>query len=147
MALVVTALFFGASESTARAAGPEQQDPTDAVGAQADQILGYWQRGEGEAIIEVRRQAGSYHGVIVASEQQPETIGTEILKSLTYDPRDGVWRGSVYRMSNGKEYKIAINIPDSDRFVMTARVLFIRRSVQFSRQTTVNVPEARLAQR
>ena len=33
-------------------------------------ILGYWQRGEGEAIIEVRRQADGYHGVIVDGENR-----------------------------------------------------------------------------
>jgi uncharacterized protein (DUF2147 family) len=139
----------------AQASGPQPRDAASSTSAQADGILGYWQRGEGEAILEVRREADGYHGVIVASEQQPKAIGTEILKSLRYDAEDGVWRGRVYSMSRDKEYKIEIGIPDSGRFVMTARVLFISRSVQFNRQapvTPVETPatppsESRLAQR
>ena len=41
---------------------------------QGDAILGYWQRGEGEAIVEIRRRADHYHGVVVASERRPEII-------------------------------------------------------------------------
>ena len=147
MAMVATAVFFSAFQSVAQASDLASQDQGDAARAPADQIIGYWQRGEGEAVIEVRRHKDGYRGVIVASERQPQTIGTEILKSLRYDAEEGVWRGRVYRISNGKEYKIAIGIPDSGRFVMTARVLFISRSVQFSRQAFVPASETRLAQR
>jgi len=147
MAMVATAVFFSAFQSVAQACDLASQDQGDAAGAPADQIVGYWQRGEGEAIIEVRRHKDGYRGVIVASERQPETLGMEILKSLQYDAEEGVWRGRVYRISNGKEYKIAIGILDSGRFVMTARVLFISRSVQFSRQAAVPPSVARLAQR
>lgn len=147
MAMVAATVFFSAFQSVAQASDLASQDQGDAARAPADQIIGYWQRGEGEAILEVRRHEDGYRGVIVASERQPETIGTEILRSLRYDAKDGVWRGRVYRMSNGKEYKIAIGILDSGRFVMTARVLFISRSVQFSRQAFVPASETRLAQR
>jgi uncharacterized protein (DUF2147 family) len=147
MATVATAVLFGAFQSVAQASDLASQDRGDAAGAPADQIIGYWQRGEGEAILEVRRHKDGYRGVIVASERHPETIGTEVLKSLQYDAEDGVWRGRVHRISNGKEYKIAIGIPDSGRFIMTARVLFISRSVQFSRQAAVPSSETRLAQR
>ena len=147
MAMVATAVFFSAFQSVAQASDLASQDQGDAARAPADQIIGYWQRGEGEAVIEVRRHKDGYRGVIVASERQPQTIGTEILKSLRYDAEEDVWRGRVYRISNGKEYKIAIGIPDSGRFVMTARVLFISRSVQFSRQAFMPASETRLAQR
>jgi uncharacterized protein (DUF2147 family) len=147
MAMVATAVFFSAFQSVAQASDLASQDQGDAARAPADQIIGYWQRGEGEAVIEVRRHKDGYRGVIVASERQPQTIGTEILKSLRYDAEEGVWRGRVHRISNGKEYKIAIGIPDSGRFVMTARVLFISRSAHFSRQAFVPASDTRLAQR
>ena len=148
MAVVATAAFFSAFQPAARASDVALQDRGDAVGAPADEIVGYWQRGAGEAIVEVRRYQDGYRGVIVASERQPEAVGTEIFKSLRYDAEDGVWRGRVYSMSRDKEYKIKIGIPDSGRFVMTARVLFISRSVQFHRQPAVTPSsETRLARR
>ena len=58
-----------------------------ATGAHPDAIVGYWQGGEGEAVVEIRRRADHYHGVIVASERRPETIGTENLQIAEVRPR------------------------------------------------------------
>jgi uncharacterized protein (DUF2147 family) len=142
--LLAIVALLSAFESVAQASGPRSQRLADTA---ADQILGYWQRGEGEAILEVRRLGDGYHGVIVSSERQPEAIGTEILRSLRYDAEEGLWRGRVYSMSRDKEYTIEISVPDSGRFVMTARVLFIRRSVQFNRLGAATPSETRLARR
>jgi uncharacterized protein (DUF2147 family) len=144
VALVATVLFLHALQPRALASGRVPHNPE---AAHADEILGYWQRGQGEAVIEVRRQADGYHGVIVASERQPELIGTEILKSLRYDAQERVWRGRVYATTRDREFKIKIAVPDSGHFVMSARVLFISRSVQFNRHPAVPSSEIRLSQR
>lgn len=105
-----------------------------ATGAYPDAIVGYWQRGEGEAIIEIRRRADHYHGVIVASERHPDTIGTEIFKSLHFDPERRRWHGRVYSMARDREFAIEMTLPDPDHFVISLRILFIRKSVQFKRK-------------
>ena len=105
-----------------------------ATGTHSDAIVGYWQRGEGEAIVEIRRRADHYHGVIVASERRPETIGTEIFKSLRFDSERRCWHGRVYSMARDREFSIEMTLPDPNRFVISLRVLFIRKSVQFNRQ-------------
>ena len=100
---------------------------------QGDAILGYWQRGEGEAIVEIRRRADHYHGVVVASERRPEIIGTEIFKSLRYDTDRHRWRGRVYSIARDRDFDIEMSLPEPDQFVISLRVLFIRKSVRFSR--------------
>lgn len=105
-----------------------------ATAAQGDAILGYWQRGEGEAIVEIRRRADHYHGVVVASERRPEIIGTEIFKSLRYDTDRHRWYGRVYSIARDRDFDIEMSLPEPDHFVISLRVLFIRKSVRFSRR-------------
>jgi uncharacterized protein (DUF2147 family) len=105
-----------------------------ATGAHPDAIVGYWQRGEGEAVVEIRRRGDHYDGVIVASERRPETIGTEIFKSLRFDAERRCWQGRVYSMARDREFSIEMTLPDPNRFVISLRVLFIRKTVQFNRQ-------------
>lgn len=147
IALLATATTLQAFQPTAHASGAGAPDPTGAIRSGADGILGYWQRGEGEAIVEIRRHATGYHGVIVACERQPELVGTELLRSLQYDAARGVWRGRVYAPSRGKEYSAEIGTLESGRFVMTVRAAFIKRSVQFNRQPAGDASLARLAGR
>lgn len=101
--------------------------------AEADQILGYWQRGEGEAVIEVRRNAGGYHGVIVASERRPEIVGIKVFRQLRYDADTRTWRGRAYSIKRDREVRIDIEIPKANRLELTAHVMIFTRRVQFSR--------------
>ena len=80
-ALLAGLLLVGGLHTEAHASGVEAKDA---------QILGYWQRGEGEAIIEVRRDAGVYQGVIVSSERRPETVGIAIFDHPS-NPRHPTW--------------------------------------------------------
>jgi uncharacterized protein (DUF2147 family) len=106
-----------------------------ATAARGDAILGYWQRGEGEAIVEIRRRSDHYHGVVVASERRPEIVGTEIFKSLRYDTDRRRWRGRVYSIARDRDFDIEMSLPDPDQFVIRLRVLFIRKSVRFNRRS------------
>ncbi len=109
---------------------------------EAARILGYWQRGHGEAVIEVRRQADGYHGVIVASERRPEIVGIEIFRQLRYDADTRTWHGRAYSIKRKREVRIDIVVPNADRLDLTAHVLFFTRRVHFSR-----VPDATFARR
>ena len=110
-------------------------------------ILGYWQRGEGEAIIEVRRQADGCHGIIVASERRPETVGIEVFRELRYDEEAGSWHGRAYSIKRKREVPIDIEVPQADRLELTAHILFFKKRVQFKRIPDAQVVGLQLAKR
>jgi hypothetical protein len=101
--------------------------------AKNDRIIGYWQRGEGEAIIEVRRHEGGYHGVIVSSTRRPETVGIEVFRQLQYDAEEGAWHGRAYSIKRKREVRIDIEVPKADQLDLTAHILIFTRRVQFKR--------------
>ena len=110
-------------------------------------ILGYWQRGEGEAIIEVRRQADLYNGVIVSSERRPETVGIEVFRELRYDKEAGAWRGRAYSIKRRREVPIDIEVPHANALELTAHILIFKKRVQFKRIPDAQVSGLELAER
>lgn|GEM_PF-2303211 len=115
--------------------------------AHDDRILGYWQRGEGEAIIEVRRHANGYHGVIVASERRPEIVGIEVFRDLRYDAQERGWHGRAYSIKHQREVRVDIEVPNADHLELTAHILVFRRRVHFTRIPDKVVAGLQLAQR
>jgi hypothetical protein len=115
--------------------------------ANDERILGYWQRGEGEAIIEVRRHAGGYHGVIVASTRRPETVGIEVFRRLQYDAEEGAWHGRAYSIKRKREVRIDIEVPKADQLDLTAHILIFTRRVQFKRIADEDVVGRQVADR
>ena len=110
-------------------------------------ILGYWQRGEGEAIIEVTRQADGYHGIIVTSERRPETVGIEVFRELRYDEEAGSWHGRAYSIKRKREVPIDIEVPQADRLKLTAHILIFKKRVHFKRTPEAQVAGLQLAER
>jgi len=106
----------------------------------ATSILGYWQRGEGEAIIEVRRHSDGYHGVIVSSERRPETVGIVVFRELQYDEDAGAWHGRAYSIKRKREVPIDIEVPQANQLKLTAHILIFKKRVQFKR-----IPDAKVA--
>jgi hypothetical protein len=137
-ALLAGLLLVGGLRTTAHASGVEANDP---------QIVGYWQRGEGEAIIEVRRNAGGYHGVIVSGGQRPETVGIEVFRELRYDAENGTWHGRAYSIRRKREVRIDIEVPKADQLDLTAHILFFTRKVHFKRIPDAEVAGRQLAER
>lgn len=105
-------------------------------------ILGYWQRGEGEAVIEVTRDAEGYHGVIVSSERRPETVGIEVFRQLRYDADEGTWHGRAYSIKRKREVPIDIEVPTADELQLTAHIMIFTRRVDFKR-----IPDEQVAGR
>jgi hypothetical protein len=114
----------------------DTEDPNDA------RILGYWQRGEGEAVIEVRRQGDGYRGVIVSSERRPETVGIEVFRQLRYDAEEGTWHGRAYSIKRKREVPIDIKVPNADELKLTAHIMIFTRRVDFKR-----IPDEQIAGR
>jgi hypothetical protein len=142
VALFASSVILGGLDSAAHASGPRPDDPEPIVVAQADSILGHWQRGEGEAIIQVSKRAGVYRGVIVWSQRRPETVGIEVFRDLRYDAEERTWRGRAYSIKRKREVRIDIEVPTHDDLELTAHILFFTKDVDFKR-----VPSSELAKR
>jgi hypothetical protein len=130
-------LFIGIQ---ARASEPDRGGSRPTVSTHASQILGHWQRGEDEAIIEVSERNGVYRGVIVWSDKRPETVGIEVFRELRYDPSERTWHGRAYSIKRKREVRIDIAIPKPDSLELTAHILFFTKDVGFRR-----IPHAKLA--
>ena len=137
-ALLAGLLLVGGLHTAAHASGVEAKDA---------QILGFWQRGEGEAIIEVRRNAGVYHGVIVSGGQRPETVGIEVFRELRYDAENGTWHGRAYSIKRKREVRIDIEVLKADQFELTAHIMIFTRRVEFKRIPDADVTGRQLADR
>ena len=136
--LLAVVLFMGGLHTTAHAA---EAEATEA------RIIGYWQRGEGEAIIEVRRHEGGYHGVIVSSTRRPETVGIEVFRQLQYDAKAGAWRGRAYSIKRKREVPIDIEVPQADELKLTAHILIFKKRVEFKRIPNEQVAGRQVADR
>ncbi|MGB5413839.1 MAG: hypothetical protein WBM96_00950 [Polyangiales bacterium] len=113
----------------------------------ATRILGYWQRGEGEAIIEVTRHSAGYHGVIVSSERRPETVGIVVFRELQYDEEAGAWHGRAYSIKRKREVPIDIEVPHANELALTAHILIFKKRVKFRRIPNAQVEGLQVAER
>ncbi len=138
--LLASCLLLGGLQSVAHASGPEPEEPGPIVLAQAERILGHWQRGEGEAIIEITERNGIYRGVIVWNVRRPETLGVEVFRGLRFDAEAGQWNGRAYSIKRKREVRIDIEVPQRDHLELTAHIMFFTKDVDFRR-----VPAAELA--
>jgi hypothetical protein len=140
LAACLLAGVVGGVPVDAHASGPEPDEPGPIVLADTSKILGHWQRGEGEAIIEISERDGVFSGVIVWSERRPDTVGIEVFRQLRFSVEDGEWHGRAYSIKRKREVSIDIVVPKFDELELTAHILFFEKDVDFKR-----VPNAALA--
>ena len=138
IASLVGLLVFGCLHTTAYASDTEAKD---------GRILGYWQRGEGEAVIEVKRQADGYHGVVVSSERKPEIVGIEVFRQLRYDAEAGTWHGRAYSIKRKREVPIDIEVPSANELKLIAHILIFTKRVRFQRIPNEKVAGRQVADR
>ena len=137
--LLATCLLSGGLPGDAFAAGPDADEPGPIVLADTSQILGHWQRGEGEAIIEITERNGVFSGVVVWSERRPETVGIEVFRQLRFSTEDGEWHGRAYSIKRKREVPIDIVVPKPNELELTAHILFFEKDVDFKRVPTAVV--------
>lgn len=142
VALIASCLLLGNVPGRAYAGGPDSEEPEPIVLADQSRILGHWQRGEGEAVIEISERDGIYRGVIVWCERRPETLGIEVFRELRYDAQEREWHGRAYSIKRKREVPIDIEVPKPDELELTAHILIFKKGVDFKR-----VPNAEMAAR
>lgn len=143
IAVLWTGLLLGSLPGTSLAADPRPEEPPPIVLAGADDLLGHWQRGEGEAIIEVSQHDGAYRGVIVWSQRRPETVGVAIFRDLRFDAEEGAWHGRAYSIKRKREVAIDIEVRTHDHLELTAHILFFKKRVDFRRVATATLASLR----
>jgi uncharacterized protein (DUF2147 family) len=121
-------------------ADSDAYESTRSVENQTVRILGHWQRGKGEAIIEISDRDGVYSGVIVWSQKRPETVGIEVFRDLRYSSEDQEWHGRAFSIKREREVPVDVRILEKDHLELTAHILFFTKDVDFRR-----VPSSKLA--
>jgi len=146
-------LLVGSLPTQAHAEGVESVESVEGADSAGttelgvERIIGYWQRGEGEAIIEVRRTPTGFSGVIVTSEKRPETVGIEVFRDLKYSAEEAEWHGRAYSIKRKREVKIDIEVPKADTLDLTAHIMIFTRKVHFTRIPDQQVAGLQLADR
>jgi len=133
-------LLLGSVPAPAAASEAESNESGTAVLAHPAQILGHWQRGKGEAIIEISEQDGVYSGVIIWSHKRPETVGIEVFRELRYDVNEREWHGRAYSIKREREVRVDIAVPEKDQLELTAHILIFTKDVEFKR-----IPSSKIA--
>jgi uncharacterized protein (DUF2147 family) len=139
-ALAGALLALGAVAASSGVSAQDSDESAPAALAHSEQILGHWQRGKGEAVIEISEHDGVYSGVIVWSHKRPETVGIEVFRGLRYDPEAREWRGRAFSIKRKREVRVDIALPEHDQLELTAHILIFTKDVEFTR-----IPSARLA--
>ena len=102
----------------------------------ADQIVGTWQTGSGNARVEIYKNANNFQGKIIwlsepidPSTKKPKTdikhpnsklhtrplLGLINLWGFSYNEKEGNWEhGHIYDPKSGKEYKCTITTKDNN---------------------------------
>ena len=137
LVLIAGCLLVGSARVSA--SGPRPEEPEPIVLAGEERILGHWQRGEGEAIIEITERDGIYRGVIVWSERRPETVGVEVFRDLRYDPEAREWHGRAYSIKRKREVRIDVEVREPHQLELTAHILFFTRDVEFERVSRAEI--------
>ncbi len=139
-ALAGALLALGTVTASTGVSAQDSDESAPAALAHSEQILGHWQRGKGEAVIEISERDGVYSGVIVWSHKRPETVGIEVFRGLRYDPEAREWHGRAFSIKREREVRIDIAVPEQNQLELTAHILIFTKDVEFTR-----IPSASLA--
>ena len=64
----------------------------------------------------------------------PDRVGRTLLKDLEADTSEqGVWRGLIYVEKLGDYKDVQVSLPDTDRMLITEKVGFMSRTVEWVR--------------
>jgi uncharacterized protein (DUF2147 family) len=95
-------------------------------------ISGTWKHAQNPAWIEIRLEEGG--GTVIRNDKFPDRVGRKILNDLEADKsKRGLWHGQIYAEKLGEYKDVEVSLPEADRMLITGRVGFISRTVQWVR--------------
>lgn len=99
------------------------------------ELDGYWQHPDDPVWIEVNVADGT--GVAMRNDDQPETVGFQVVRGLVEGDKTGNWKGEVFVPQLDSYKNVIITMPDEETLQMTVKFGFIRRSVVWSRVDSI----------
>ena len=112
---------------------------TSNVSIAAD-ISGFWQHPKDPVWIEVSATEGV--GIALRHDDDPATVGFEVLKDVTAGTKEGVWVGEVFVPQLGDYKRVEVTLPNDDTLKMKVKIGFLSRSLECSRVASVPQPPA-----
>ena len=95
-------------------------------------ISGTWKHAKNPAWIEIRLEEGS--GTVVRNDKFPDRVGRKILNDLAADKsKQGLWHGQIYAEKLGEYKEAEVSLPEPDRMLITGKVGFMSRTVEWVR--------------
>ena len=98
-------------------------------------LAGYWQHESDPVWIEMQPEIGQ--GVIVRNDNRPDRLGFLVVTDLEASDEPNEWSAQVFAARLGEYRKSDITLASDDRMVFTAKVGFMRRSVEWRRVSEV----------
>ena len=103
-----------------------------------NELAGYWQHETDPVWIEMQPEAGQ--GIISRNDNRPDLAGFLIVTDLEASDSPNAWSAQVFAARLGEYRKADITLSSDERMVITVKVRFMHRSVEWRR-----VSEAPLA--
>ena len=112
---------------------------TSSVSLAAD-ISGFWQHPKDPVWIEVSAAEGV--GIALRNDNDPSSVGFEVLKEVKAGAKEGVWVGEVFVPQLGGYKRVEVTLPNDDTLKMKVKIGFLSRSLEWSRVASVPQPPA-----
>ena len=104
-------------------------------GHAGDELAGYWQHESDPVWIEMQPDTGQ--GVMVRNDNRPDRSGFLVVIDLEAGDDPNAWSAQVFAARLGEYRKAKITLSADGRMVLTVKVGFIRRSVEWRRVSEV----------
>jgi len=97
-------------------------------------IVGVWENDKMGYTIKIFKQDNQYFGkiIVVASDKSDDEVGHILLRNLVFDENNKLYSGEV-KMRNGMSLNCKITLIHRDRFQLTVKKLFIKKTKMFKR--------------
>ena len=107
----------------------------------ASDLSGFWQHPKDPVWLEVNEASGV--GVAVRNDDDPSSVGFEVLKAVVAGPKEGQWSGQVrsgqvYVPQLGSYKQVILSLPDPTTLKMRVRIGFISRTLEWTKVTSVS---------
>lgn len=99
----------------------------------SSQLLGVWKHAEDPLWVQLSFNETSVNGVITQNDDDDTSVGKTLLDKVVYDSDERLWSGLIYVPQLKRMHPMTLRLIDHQRFKITVKVGFIKRSVEFFR--------------
>ena len=101
----------------------------------SSQLLGVWKHAEDLLWVQLSFNETSVNGVITQNDDDDTSVGKTLVDKVVYDSDERLWSGLIYVPQLKRMHPMTLRLIDHQRFKITVKVGFIKRSVEFLRIT------------